>query len=186
MGLTVWLTGLPSSGKSTLARLVAQGLARGGRPAVVFDGDELRETVCADLGFSRADREEQTRRAGALAIAAVCRDAVAIVALISPFEAAREKVRVRHHEAGIPFIEVFVGAPMWVCAERDAKGLYAAQRNGRLHGLTGVDDPYEAPAMPDLVVHTESQEPAESAGAILSVVTRTLEHGSEARTEFLF
>lgn len=174
-GLTVWLTGLPSSGKTTLARLAARELGSAGVPTEVLDGDELRRTVCADLGFSREDRAEQARRAGEMSLSAARSGAVCLVALVSPFADARELVRERHRTAGVGFAEVHVSAAVSVCAARDVKGLYAAQRAGRLRGLTGVDAPYEAPIAPDLVVRTDAAPPAVCAASIVSVVTRRLD-----------
>ncbi len=147
---TVWLTGLPAAGKTTLARALRTALAAEGASAVILDGDELRHGVSADLGFSAADREEQVRRVDAFAQVVLGNGVVPIVALVSPCRAAREAVRERHRAAGLGFVEVWVDAPVSVCAARDPKGLYAQARAGRLHGLTGVDEPYEPPADPEV------------------------------------
>jgi adenylylsulfate kinase len=170
-GVTVWLTGLPSAGKSTLADALAERLAEGDpRPVTLLDGDELRRTVCADLGFSVADRAENVRRIGALALEAAGGGGLAVVAVIAPLAVMRDQVRAAHAEAGAGYVEVFVDAPVAVCAARDVKGLYAARRRGELRGLTGVDADYEAPAAPDVRVLTARQSVAECVRAILSVL----------------
>jgi adenylyl-sulfate kinase len=149
-GATVWLTGLPGSGKSTIGAAVEERLVELGQPAYLLDGDNLRHGICGDLGFSVADREINVRRVGELAQLFADSGMVAVVALVSPFEAARQAVRQRHVKAGLRFFEVFVDTPLELCAARDWKGLYARARAGELHGFTGVDDPYEEPSRPDL------------------------------------
>lgn len=149
-GATVWLTGLPSSGKSTLGAAIEQRLVERGVGAYLLDGDNLRHGVCGDLGFSRKDREANVLRVGEIARLFADSGAVAVVALVSPYEQARRRVRERHERDGLAFLEVFLNTPLAVCAERDPKGLYARASAGELHGLTGVDDPYEAPGAPDL------------------------------------
>jgi adenylylsulfate kinase len=149
---TVWLTGLPSAGKTTIARALVERLRAEGRPAQLLDGDELRAELCADLGFSRADRIENVRRIGVVAELLSRNGVTAVCAVISPYREAREAVRARHARVdgdGGRFLEVWVSTPVEVCAERDVKGLYALQRAGEIRGLTGVDDPYEAPEAPD-------------------------------------
>src|SRR4029077_17567721 len=116
----------------------------------LLDGDNLRHGICGDLGFSAADRDTNVRRVGDIAQLFADCGAVAIVALISPQAQSREAVRDCHARAGLPFLEVFVDTPLDVCVARDPKGLYARAMEGELHGLTGVDDPYEPPASPDL------------------------------------
>jgi adenylyl-sulfate kinase len=149
-GATVWLTGLPASGKSTLGAAVEERLVERGQPAYLLDGDNLRHGICGDLGFSAADRETNIQRVGELAQLFADSGTVAVVALVSPFEAARRAVRERHAGAGLRFFEVFVDTPLELCAARDWKGLYARARAGELPGFTGVDDPYEPPTRPDL------------------------------------
>lgn len=165
-GATIWLTGLPSSGKSTIAASVAAGLRERGRRVEVLDGDELRRTVSADLGFSRADREENVRRVGALAAALAGEGAIVLAAVIAPYAASRAEVRRLHGAAGLPYLEVHVATPPAVCAQRDVKGLYKRQAAGELAGLTGVDDPYEAPQAPDLRVQIGDEPVATSAKAV--------------------
>jgi sulfate adenylyltransferase len=149
-GMCVWFTGLSGSGKSTTARHVVELLSRAGREAVLLDGDEIRASLSADLGFSKADRDAHVMRVAALALQVVERHAVAVCALVSPYAATR--ARVRALIGSERFLEVFVHAPLSVCEARDPKGLYAKARRGEITGFTGIDDPYEAPREPDLVV----------------------------------
>ncbi|HEX3693422.1 MAG TPA: adenylyl-sulfate kinase [Solirubrobacteraceae bacterium] len=149
-GATVWITGLPSAGKSTLGTALEEALLASGRNAYLLDGDDLRRGLCGDLGFSREDRTENVRRVGELARVLADSGTVAIVALVSPYARMREHVRGRHEADGLRFVEVFVDTPVSVCAERDPKGLYARAYAGELDGFTGVDDPYQAPGAPEL------------------------------------
>ena len=166
-GLTVWLTGLPGSGKSTVAVALEQQLVAGGSPAYVLDGDNLRHGLNGDLGFDAASRNENVRRAGEVAVLFADAGVVAIVPLISPYRADRDRVRARHAELGLRFIEVFVDTPIELCEQRDVKGLYAKARAGEITGFTGIDDPYEAPTTPELVI-TPASTPAAAAAAIVA------------------
>lgn len=163
-GATVWLTGLPAAGKSTIAAAVEERLIDAGRPAYRLDGDNLRHGICGDLGFSREDRDENVWRVGQLARLFADSGTIAIVSLVSPYAACRERVRELHRRDGLAFVEVFVDTPSTECERRDPKGLYAKAQAGELGGLTGVDDPYEPPAEPDLVLTPELdvQEAAET------------------------
>jgi adenylyl-sulfate kinase len=154
-GATVWLTGLPASGKSTVGAALEQRLVTEGRFAYLLDGDNLRHTICGDLGFSEPDRARNMRRAGETARLFADAGAVAIVALISPLAAVRDEVRALHADWGLRFVEVFVDTPLQVCMARDPKGLYAQALSGELPGFTGVGAPYEAPGEPDLVLRPE-------------------------------
>ncbi len=149
-GATIWITGLPSSGKSTMGAAVEERLVEQGRSAYLLDGDNLRCGICGDLGFSREDREANVGRVGELARLFADSGAIAVVALVSPYEHTRREVRERHERDGLPFFEVFIDTPVALCAERDPKGLYARARAGNLDGFTGVDDPYQPPQNPDL------------------------------------
>jgi adenylylsulfate kinase len=151
-GAVVWLTGLPSAGKSTIATAVAERLRGEGRAVEVLDGDVLRTELCADLGYGRADRDENVKRIGFVADLLARHGVTVLCPVVSPYRAARAAVRDR---VGDRFVEVWVSTPVDVCAERDVKGLYARQRAGELRGLTGVDDPYEPPLAPELVVPTD-------------------------------
>jgi adenylylsulfate kinase len=154
-GATIWLTGLPSAGKSTIAAGLAEVLRADGHRVEVLDGDEVRTFLTAGLGFSRADRDTNVERIGWVAELLARNGVKVISAAISPYASTRASVRARHDAAATPFVEVHVATPVEVCSERDVKGLYAAQRDGRLSGLTGVDDPYEPPTAPELRLHTE-------------------------------
>ncbi len=175
-GRTIWLTGLPSAGKTTIAWAVAARLAGHGRRVEVLDGDEARKVLTAGLGFSRAERDENVRRIGYVADL-LSRNGVDVVcAVISPFRDARDEVRARHLEstpsAPDRFVEVWVSTPVDVCAARDVKGLYARQRSGELQGLTGVDDPYEAPHSPDVELRADLLDLDECVDRIVAVLSR--------------
>lgn len=171
-GLVVWFTGLSGSGKSTVAVEVESRLVGSGRAAYLLDGDNVRHGLNADLGFSAADRDENVRRVGEVAALFADAGVVAIVPLVSPYCAAREAVRRRVEDAGLVFLEVFVDTPLAECERRDPKGLYAMARAGELTGMTGIDDPYEAPDAPDLVI-VPGDGPAESqAVRVLELINR--------------
>lgn len=171
-GLTVWLTGLSGSGKSSVAVELERRLVAAGRPAFLLDGDNLRHGLNSDLGFSAADRTENIRRVGEVARLFAESGIIAIVSLISPYRADRDRAHATHDTAGIPFVEVFVDTPLEVCEARDPKGLYAKARAGEVRGFTGIDDPYEAPTTPALVLRPEDGDPATMAAAILALLAR--------------
>lgn len=149
-GGTVWLTGLPASGKSTLAKALEARLLHDGCPAARLDGDNLRHGLCGDLGFTMADREENVRRIAHVAKLLAEAGVLAVVAVVSPYEESRQRARSLHEDAGLRFVEVFVDTPLAVCESRDPKGLFARARAGELAGMTGIDDPYEPVAEPEL------------------------------------
>ncbi len=151
-GATLWLTGLSGSGKSTLAVAVEQRLVAEGRNAYRLDGDNLRTGLNGDLGFTRADRDENVRRVAEVACLFADAGLVAVVALISPYAESRRRARQIHDEAGLPFVEVYMATPATLCANRDPKGLYAKASEGALDSFTGVDDPYEPPESPDITI----------------------------------
>ena len=156
-GVTVWLTGLSGSGKSTIAVALEAALIAKGIPAYRLDGDNIRHGLCKDLGFSAADRAENIRRVGEVCRLFADAGVVAIAAFISPYRADRDAVRAMHQydrEAPIPFLEVFIDTPLNICEARDPKGLYKKARAGELQGMTGIDDPYEAPKHPELALNT--------------------------------
>lgn len=171
-GLTVWLTGLPGSGKSTIAFAAEERLVSGGRAAYVLDGDNLRHGLNSDLGFSEADRAENVRRVGAVALLLADAGLVALAPVVSPYSADRDQVRTAHKDRGVGFLEVFVDAPLEVCEERDPKGLYGRAREGTLLGMTGIDDPYEAPQIPDLRLQTAVLSVDESVEALLEAIEK--------------
>ncbi|MGW0646079.1 MULTISPECIES: adenylyl-sulfate kinase [Streptomyces] len=161
-GATVWLTGLPSAGKTTIASAAA-GLCRGtGRPVEVLDGDEIRTFLSAGLGFSREDRDLNVRRVGYVADLLARNGVLVFVPVIAPYADSRAAVRARHEASGTPYLEVHVATPVEVCSVRDVKGLYARQASGELSGLTGIDDPYEAPIAPDLRIDTQRHSVGDS------------------------
>lgn len=151
-GATIWLTGLSGSGKSTLACAIEEHVVAHGHPAYCLDGDNVRCGLNRDLGFDRAGRDENVRRVAEVAKLFAEAGVVAVVALISPYAEARRLARELHESAGIRFIEVYVATPVAVCATRDPKGLYARAQTGAVSSLTGVDDPYEVPVSPELVL----------------------------------
>ncbi|WP_280185297.1 adenylyl-sulfate kinase [Nocardia gipuzkoensis] len=171
-GLTVWLTGLSGSGKSTVAVELERRLVAAGRPAFLLDGDNLRHGLNSDLGFSPADREENVRRVGEVARLFADAGVVAVVSLISPYRADRDRVRAAHEAAGIPLLEVFVDTPLAVCEARDPKGMYAKARAGEIRGFTGIDDPYEAPTEAEIVLRPDHGDPASMAATIIARLTR--------------
>ena len=160
-GATVWLTGLSGSGKSTVAVEVERRLLAARRPCYLLDGDNLRHGLNLDLGFDRASREENVRRVGEVARLFADAGLVALVPVIAPYAAGRAAVRAAHEAAGLRLLEVHVATPLVVCERRDPKGLYARARAGVLVGMTGVDDPYEAPTAPAL--RLSGDEPVDAA-----------------------
>jgi adenylyl-sulfate kinase len=151
-GGTVWFTGLPSSGKSTVAGAVEARLLAEGRPAYVLDGDNLRHGLNGDLGFSPEDRDENVRRTAEVAALMADAGVVALVSLVSPYRAGRAAARAAHDRRGLAFVEVWVSTPLEECERRDVKGLYARARAGDLPDFTGVGAPYEAPEAAEVVV----------------------------------
>jgi len=161
-GGTVWLTGLPSAGKTTIARGLAEQLRGDGHRVQVLDGDEVRAALCAELGFSKEDRDTNVRRIGYVAGLLAEHGVTAVVPVIAPYAQSRAAVRDLHAARGIPYVEVHVATPVEICADRDVKGLYARQAAGELTGLTGADDPYEEPVDPELRLDTRHRTVDES------------------------
>lgn len=170
-GATVWLTGLPSAGKTTLAFALAERLRAEGHRVEVLDGDEIREFLSKGLGFSREDRHTNVTRIGFVAEKLAANGVKVLAPVIAPFADSRAAVRERHAANGTEFLEVHVATPVELCAERDVKGLYAKQAAGELSGLTGVDDPYEAPPNPELRLQTQGRAVAESAAELHAFLT---------------
>ena len=155
-GATLWFTGLPSAGKSTIAHALAEQLHGAGERVQVLDGDEVRPHLSAGLGFSREDRDVNVTRIGWVARMLASHGVIVLVPVIAPYAAARDAVRDDHGRVAVPFAEVHVATPLEVAEARDVKGLYAQARRGDLPGLTGIDDPYEVPTQAELVVDTSN------------------------------
>lgn len=170
-GATLWFTGLPGAGKSTVASELKAMLEAAGTRATVLDADELRRGLNADLGFSAGDRHENVRRLGEVALLIAGSGALAIVTAISPYATSRAAVRATHEIRGASFLEVYVATPLAICEARDPKGMYARARRGELAYFTGVSDPYEPPSAPELVLQT-SGTPAEAAQEVLALLER--------------
>jgi adenylyl-sulfate kinase len=168
-GATVWFTGLPASGKSTLAVEIEALLIGAGRPALRLDGDNLRHGLNGDLGFSPEDRAENVRRTAHAAALLAEAGVVALVALVSPYASDRATARAIHEAAGVPFHEVWVSTALAECERRDPKGLYARARAGELPGLTGVGDVYEPPESPDVEIGGAEPIPAAAARVLAAL-----------------
>jgi adenylyl-sulfate kinase len=167
-GFTVWFTGLSGSGKSTLAELLVEVLERRGRRYELLDGDVVRTHLSKGLGFSKEDRDTNILRIGWVAERLTYHGAVVVVSAISPYRDVRDAVRRR-----IPrFVEVFVSCPVEICAQRDVKGLYEKAFRGEISGFTGVDDPYEPPERPEVMVETDRMSPEDCLEAIVSTLDR--------------
>lgn len=165
-GATLWLTGLPCAGKSTLAVLIGDELRRRGHQVEVLDADVLRTTLCRGLGFSKQDRDENVARIGWVCEALNRHGVVTIAAVVSPYREARARLRAR-----LPrFVEIYVDAPLRVCMERDVKGLYAKARRGEIAHFTGIDDPYEEPFAPEIAVATARMSVDQSVRRILDAL----------------
>jgi bifunctional enzyme CysN/CysC len=153
-GATLWFTGLPGAGKSTIAAAVEERLIDAGLAAFLLDGDNLRHGLNGDLGFDEQARQENVRRTAHVAKLLADSGTIALVSLVSPYAADRAAAAALHAADELDFIEIFVDAPLELCEQRDPKGLYARARSGELEGLTGVGAPYEQPLEPDLVLGT--------------------------------
>lgn len=164
--MTVWLTGLPCSGKTTLGLALTERLLARGWQAEFLDGDVIRHELWRDLGFSKANREDNIRRLGYVASLLARHGIIVVVSAVSPYRAARDQVR----NSLTRFIEVYVNAPLAVCEERDVKGMYRKARIGELPGFTGIDDPYEPPLHPEVECRTDLESIEESAAKILEKV----------------
>ena len=171
-GCTLWLTGLSGSGKSTIGVALEKALVMQGVLAYRLDGDNVRHGLCANLGFSADDREENIRRVGEVAKLFADAGVVTISSFISPYQRDRDQVRVLHEEAGLPFLEVFIDTPLEVCESRDPKGLYKKARAGEIKGFTGIDDPYQAPQRPEVHIQTDRQSVDESAKLLVEVLQK--------------
>nr|WP_260155743.1 adenylyl-sulfate kinase [Mycolicibacterium iranicum] len=169
-GATIWFTGLPASGKSTVAVAVERALVDSGQVAYLLDGDNIRHGLSDDLGFSAGDRAENIRRVGHLTRLFADAGVVALASLVSPLKSDREIARALNDAATLPFIEVYVATPREECEKRDPKGLYARARAGELKGLTGVDAPYEPPENPDLILDTTGADIEELVAQVIALL----------------
>ncbi|NLX14122.1 MAG: adenylyl-sulfate kinase [Phycisphaerales bacterium] len=182
-GATIWFTGLSGCGKSTIAFTVEHALVQRGHLAYVLDGDNIRHGLNKNLGFSAADREENIRRIGEVTKLFADAGLFSLTSFISPYRKDRDQARKIHQDAGLTFIEVFVDVPIEICEQRDPKGLYqkarAALAAGKGMGFTGVDDPYEPPLDPEIVLANDKLTVEQAAAEVLNYLhTRGL-----ARTE---
>jgi adenylylsulfate kinase len=166
-GFTLWFTGLSGAGKTTIAHLVGPALEERGKIVEYLDGDVVRTHLSKGLGFSKEDRDTNIERIGWVASRLTRHGAAVIAAAISPYRETRDAARAMVEQFG-PFVEVFIEASVDECARRDVKGLYAKAFAGEIKGFTGVDDPYEEPLAPEIVVRTEEHEPEESAALIVA------------------
>lgn len=169
-GLAVWFTGLSASGKTTLCRALEPELRALGYEVQVLDADDLRQGLCRDLGFTKADRDENVARIGSIANALVQQNCIVLVAAISPYQDARAEVRARIGS----FLEVHVDAPLALCICRDPKGLYARALRAELPNFTGIDDPYEPPVAPDVHCETGREALNESKAKVLAAIEEAL------------
>ena len=163
-GVTAWFTGLSGSGKSTVAVELEQQLTDAGRLVYRLDGDNLRHGLNGDLGFSEADRTENIRRTGEVCRILADTGVVVLASFVSPFRADRDLVRRAHEAAKIPFLEIHVDCALEEAERRDPKGLYRKARAGEIKGFTGIDQPYEAPESPELVIRTDKADVVACAG----------------------
>jgi len=167
-GALIWFTGLSASGKSTIAHLAEKLLHRRGCSTYVFDGDNVRHGLCADLTFGRQDRAENIRRIGEMVKLFVDAGMIVLTAFISPYRKDRRKVRSLLKDG--QFLEIYVECPPEVCAERDQKGIYAKARAGLIKDFTGISAPYEAPEHPDLVIHSSEEDAAQAADRVIKLL----------------
>ena len=172
-GVTLWFTGLSGSGKSTIAFTLEHALIQRGRLAYVLDGDNIRHGLNKNLGFSAADREENIRRIGEVAKLFADYGAVTMTSFISPYRKDRDSVRALHVEAKLPFIEIYVNTPIETCEQRDPKGLYKKARAGQLKNFTGIDDPYESPQQPEIILNTTLSTAEQNARLIVRHLAAT-------------
>jgi bifunctional enzyme CysN/CysC len=171
-GATLWFTGLPGAGKSTVAASVEERLLELGRPAFLLDGDNLRHGLNGDLGFDETARTENVRRTAHVARLLAESGTIALVSLVSPYAADRQTAAALHANDDLEFIEVFVDAPLELCEQRDPKGLYARARSGELAGMTGVGAPYEPPENPDLTLGTAGETVEQEVDRVMALLAR--------------
>lgn len=169
-GVTIWMTGLSASGKSTIAVALEKVLLSRGKHAYRLDGDNIRFGLNKNLGFSADDRAENIRRIGEVAKLFSDAGMITITSFISPYRRDRDLVRKLHEDAKLPFLEIYVDCPIDEAEKRDPKGLYKKARAGELKGFTGIDDPYETPQRPELVLRSDRLSVAESVQELLGLL----------------
>lgn len=165
----LWFTGLPSSGKSTLANEVEKVLIQSNKRTYILDGDNVRVGLCKDLGFSAEDREENIRRIGEVSKLFVDAGVIVLSAFVSPYRVDRDRIREIVEDG--EFIEIFIDCPVEECEKRDVKGLYKKAREGIIKGFTGIDDPYEEPSNPEIVIKTNEMNIEESTEKIVNYLS---------------
>jgi len=175
-GMTIWLTGLPSAGKTTVGTEVTEQLGSAGLHVEFLDGDVIRKRLFPELGYTKHDRDENVLRLALLAQLLSRNGVIVVVAAIAPYRAIRQRIR----ESSANFIEVYINAAPSVCEQRDVKGLYRKARQGELVGFTGVDDPYESPLQPEVECRTDRETIAESAEKVLERVLDRLPESTAA------
>jgi adenylyl-sulfate kinase len=175
-GMTIWLTGLPSAGKTTVGTEVTEQLGAAGLHVEFLDGDVIRKRLFPELGYTKHDRDENVLRLALLAQLLSRNGVIVVVAAIAPYRAIRQQIR----ESSANFIEVYINAAPSVCEQRDVKGLYRKARQGELVGFTGVDDPYESPLQPEVECRTDRETIAESAEKVLERVLDRLPESTAA------
>ena len=168
-GVTVWFTGLPCSGKTTIANKLADILKNRGFRVERLDGDIIREELTSDLGFSRKDRDENIKRVTFVAKLLTRNDVIVLATFISPYRERRNKSRKEIDD----FLEVYVKCPVEECIKRDVKGMYKKALEGKIKGFTGIDDPYEEPIEPDLILETNKEKVEESVDKVLLLLKKT-------------
>lgn len=171
-GCTLWLTGLSGSGKSTVGVALEKALNSRGVLAYRLDGDNVRHGLNANLGFGADDRKENIRRIGEVAKLFADSGVITISSFISPYQRDRDQVRKIHDDAGLKFLEVFINTPIEICEQRDPKGLYKKARAGEIKGFTGIDDPYQEPKNPEIVVDTGTLSAEQAANELVEALVR--------------
>lgn len=170
LGLTVWFTGLSGAGKTTISQYVRDNLIEKGYRVEHLDGDVIRQTLTRELGFTKADRDDNIRRVGFVAHLLTRNNVIVLVSVISPYQDIRNEVR----EKIGAFIEIYVKAPLEICKKRDVKGLYQRAQAGEIKNFSGIDDPYEPPINPDLICNTNLESIEESAGKVVQKILASL------------
>lgn len=175
-GVVAWLTGLPASGKTTIASIAAEKLRGMGYRVEHLDGDWVRKTINPDAGFTREERRRHLLRVAWIARLLARNGVIVLCSFVSPYRSVRAEIRRIVEEEGIPFIEVFVDTPLEECIKRDPKGLYRKALRGEIKNFTGISDPYEPPEKPDLVLNTMENTPEQNAEKLVETILSMLRH----------